>query len=813
MRNYFKIAFRNLYHKKGYTLLNVFGLTIGMTCCLLIFHYVSYERSFDKFLPNTSNLVRLRLDTYQKGQLAWKSATVYPAIGPTLKKEYPEVENFCRLHDAEVLLTNPQTNEKFHETKGYFADTAALDLLQVQLTEGSQITALNGPDKMVVSQRMAKKYFGAEPAVGKHLVVRDGQGVQTYEVTGVFKDYPANSHLILDYLISYATLAKISRLQGDMANATETSFGWYDFYTYLQLRPGTNKAAFELKLKAFTNKYINSDVYHRTNNVQSELHILPVTNIHLYSNYNQEAEVNGNGQMVSFLFLVALFIIGIAWINYITLATARSVERAKEVGVRKVLGAVRSGLVRQFMTESFLLNVIALLISLVVFFALLPAFDRFTGGNQLSGISLTAPYWLQFVLVFVSGTLLSGLYPAFVLSSFKPIKVLKGVFTHSSSGAALRKGLIVAQFSISVVLIAGTIIVYQQVNYMRRQQLGANINQTLVLEGAQSIRDSVFNSVFQPFKQDLLQQTGIKSITASSDVMGREIYWTSSAKRLDRPSEPSITLYHLGIDYDFIPSYQLQLVAGRNFSRQFQTDNRAVLLNEKAIQLFGFARSQDALNKTIVRGGDTMHILGVVSNFHQVGLQKPIDPMAFVLAANTRNFYSIKIATSDVQKSIASIQTIWNKYFPDDPFSYFFLNDAFNDQYNADALFGKVFGTFAGLAILIACFGVLGLSAYNVLQRTKEIGIRKILGATSQNLLILLSADFVRLIFIAFIIAIPVGWYVMHVWLQDFAYRIQVEWWVFLLAGCFALLIAFLTLSVHVLKAVSENPVKNLRSE
>lgn len=811
--NHLKIAIRNLARRKGYALLNIFGLMLGMTCCLLIFHYVSYERSYDDFHPKGKDIVRVRLDNYQKGVLAWKSATVYPAIAPNIKKDFPEVENFCRLIDAEALFTNPDNNTKFTETKGYYADNAFLEMFNLPLLKGNPRTALDAPDKMIISQSMAKKYFGSQDPIGKQLLRRDEGDPQSYVITGVFKDYPANSHLDIKYLVSYKTLSKIVTANGDTTNATETSFGWYDFYAYLQLKPGTDWRQLEAKLPAFTDRYINSQPWYKNNNNKSELHLIPMTDIHLYSNYNQEAEVNGSGQAVGFLLLVAVFIIGIAWVNYINLSTARSVERAREVGVRKVMGAARAHLMRQFMVESLMINLVALVLALVAFKTLLPAFDRFTGRDVVTSFALTPVYWWLFMGLFATGTLLSGLYPAFVLSGFQPVTVLKGAFKNTSGGHNLRRGLIIAQFIISVVLIAGTIIVYQQVSYMRRQELGFDMNQTLVLDGVGTVQDSLYAGVFQPFKTELLQQKDIKKVTASSNVMGNEIYWTSGVTRTDIPNQTAVTLYHLGIDYDFADAYNLKLLAGRNFSPDFSTDQKSVLLNEQAAKLLGYTTPAEALNGFVRRNRDTLKVAGIVSNFHHEGLQKQIQPMIFLLLPNARNFYSLKIESANVQRTIATVQSIWNKHFPAEPMDYFFLDESFNRQYKADMLFGKVFGTFAILAILIACFGLMGLSAYSVLQRTKEIGIRKVLGASGKGLLMLLSKDFLKLIMIALLLSIPVAWYIMHGWLQDYAYRINIKWWVFALAGLLALLIAFVTISLQVMKAVMEKPVKSLRTE
>jgi putative ABC transport system permease protein len=422
-------------------------------------------------------------------------------------------------------------------------------------------------------------------------------------------------------------------------------------------------------------------------------------------------------------------------------------------------------------------------------------------------------YWLGFAGLFVSGSFLCGIYPAFVLSGFRPVLVLKGAFKSSFSGIALRKGLIVAQFATSVVLIAGTIIVFQQVNYMRKQKLGVDISQTLVMDGANSIVDSIYQNTFQPFKNDLLKIADVKNVAVSSSVMGKEIYWTNGAQRIGVGNQGAVTLYNMGIDYDFIPAYGLELKTGRNFSKEYKTDEKAVLLNEKAVRLLGFEDIGKALNEYIYTGRDTAKIVGIVTDYHHQGLQKAIDPMIFRLRPNQRNAYSVKITTGNIQQTILAIEKIWNKHFPADPFNYYFLDESFDSQYKADRKFGKVFGLFSFLAILIACFGLLGLSAFNVLQRTKEIGVRKILGATVPNILFILSRDFLKLVFISFILAIPFTWWIMYNWLQDYAYRIDIQWWVFALAGLVALVIALATIIFQAMKAAVSNPAMSLRSE
>ena len=813
IRNYFKLALRNLFKRKGFTLLNVFGLAIGMTCCLLILQYVNYERGYDTFHQDVNRLARLRIDSYKEGKLLWKSATVYPAFGPTMKKDFPEIESFGRLHDAEALFTNEDRNIKFTEKKGYFADASILDLLTVSLVKGNAATALDAPEKMVLSESYARKYFGKEDPIGKILTMRGMGSPRSCEITGVFKDYPKNSHLMIDYLVSYQTLGKIIKEQGDTENSTETAWGWYDFYTYFKLRPGTSIEQVNAKLPAFCQQYIDSKRDPKTNR-KTEAYLMPVQDIHLQANYNQEAEVNGNGQAVSWLFLIAFFILAIAWTNYINLATARSLERAKEVGVRKVMGALRPQLIGQFMMESLLLNFSALLIAVLVSYFAMPFFSNFLEQPISFSFTNNSGFWLNMILVFIMGTVLSGLYPAFVMSGIKPIIVLKGVIPKATGGLSLRRFLIVSQFSASIALIVGTIIVYQQINYMRNQKLGVDIAQTLVIEGANSVQDSLFQYSFKPFKSDLMKLGNVEHVTSSSSVPGDEIYWTNGVRWARNP-KVNTTLYIMSMDYEFMPSYGIKLVAGRGFSEQFGEDQhrKNVMLNESSIKALGIESAQKALNEKVLVGDDTLNVIGVIADFHHESLKKTVNPMLIRIELDNGNFNSIKLKTEDISKSVADIQGIWRKYFPNDPFNYFFLDKHFDRQYKSDVLFGKVFGFFAMLAILVACLGLLGLSSYNVLQRTKEIGVRKVLGASVSSIVVLLSKDFLKLVLLASLIAFPIAWWAMHSWLQDFASRIQIQWWVFVLAGVLSLIVAIVTISFQSIKAALMNPVKSLKNE
>jgi len=823
-KNHLKIALRNILKRKRYSILNILGLAIGIACCLLIFQYVAYEKSYDRFQKNVDNIVRLRLDLHDQGKLTMQSATVFAGVAPLLKKDLPEVENYCRLIDTKiswqgsdpvqnnVVFTNEEKNIQALENKGYYADEGFVNMFSLKIIKGDKNTSLNGPNKIILSETLAKKYFGNDEAVGKQIRIHEGGHKYSYLITGVFKDYPINSHLSFDYLISYPTFVNMIKRLGPKGLDAETTLGWYDFYVYLQLHEGTDLKKFDGQLISFSDKYLNNE-YSKAHNNREDLYAMPLKDIHLYSHYNEEAGINGDAKSVSFLFLIAFLIIIIAWINYTNLATARSLERAKEVGIRKVLGALRKNLMLQFLTESFLLNLAAVIIAVILVFFLTPSFNHLIGSTSERSFYLPLPYLVGFICLFITGSFISGIYPAFVLSGFHPIAVLKGLFKNSNSGMFVRKGLIIGQFATSVILIAGTIIIYQQVNFMRNQKLGANISHTLILNGPSEKQDNTYINSYRAFKNEILGISGVKSITASSGVMGKEIYMTNGAFLVNSKDKNPVTVYTLYVDADFLSAYEMNFKAGRNFIGNDPADKKTVVLSEEAVKLLGISDPEKALNQMIYNYNDSLKITGVVSNYHQLGLSKSMLPVIFVQRPEINNYYSVKFQTANVQQVINSIQKKWKDYFSENPFSYYFLNDAYNAQYKADGQFGEVFGLFSFLAIIIACFGLLSLSAYNVLQRTKEIGIRKVLGAPVSNIIYLLSKDFILLVGIAIFIAVPVTWLIMNKWLHNYAYRISISWWVFFAAGITAIIIALITISIQAIKAAIANPVKSLRSE
>ncbi|WP_421829446.1 ABC transporter permease [Larkinella sp.] len=805
-KSYLKIAWRNFRNQRFFSLINLLGLSVGMAACLVIGLYVTFEKSYDNFHTDADRIYRIQLDAYQsEGKLAWRSATSFPAIAPTMKKDYPEVEDFTRLYDANNGVVS-FGDRHFRETNFFYADSNALSFFNIGLVKGDPKTALIGTRKVVLSESTARKYFGDTDPLNKTVKL----DTSSYLVTGVFKDYPKNSHLEIDLLFSYLT-------EPD----AQTSWGWYDFFSYVKLRPArngepTNPQQLEAKLPAMLMKY-NGEWYRRSGK-KNVLLLQPLRDIHLESHLNQEAEVNGDGQTVQFLVWVAFAILIIAWINYINLSTSRALDRAREVGIRKVVGALRSGLIRQFILESLLLNLLAFGLAIGLVWALLPSFNLLTGKPLDFSQFFTNGLWANGLLVFFTGTVLSSLYPAFVLSDYEPIAVLKGRFSQTTQGMGLRQTLIVVQFAASVALIIGTLTVYKQLRFMQKQALGFNKEQTLVLQ-APRVTDASFPTRSETFKQLLLQQNLAESATGSAYVPGIEILWTNSFRRKDENRENFSTMFLTSIDNDFLDSYQIGLVAGRNFNRSFGTDSMAVLLNETAVSTFGFQSAADALDKEIMSGNNPLKIIGVAKDFHQQGLKRVKDPMVFLSVyrrpdqLRNLNYYSLKVRTGNLPATIAAVERQFEQAFPGNPFEYFFLDEFFSQQYKSDQQFGTVFGLFAGLAIFIASLGLLGLISFTVARRTREIGIRKVLGSDVSAIVFLLTKDFIRLVLFSIVIAVPLAWYLMTGWLAGFAYRTSIGVGIIVVAGVMALAIAVLTVSFQSIKAAFMNPVTSLRSE
>lgn len=797
--NYIKIAWRNFSRDKGYTILNVLGLAIGMASSLLILQYINHEFSYDRFHDKGEQIYRVRFDFYKNGEQVFKCATAFPKVGPAMLDEFPEVQNYARLYlryGGGVVRYN---DISIHEENVFQADQSFFDVFSYRLLSGDRGSVLKEPNTAVISQEAAKKYFGDEDPVGKRIRFGNTEG---YEIRGVMES-PENSHLKFSFLLSYPTMVQIA------GESFENGWGWYDFYTYLLLEPGADIAALESKFPAFIEKHGGEGSSERTKFILQPLH-----DIHLYSDLIQEARVNGNGDSVYFLTVIAFFILVIAWVNYINLSTARAMERAKEVAIRKTVGAARLQLIRQFIAESFLMNLMAAVVAVVLLNVALPLFNDLAGKNLVIDLTTSAQPWFYLALMFVIGAFVSGAYPAFVLSAYTPARVLKGSMKGSRKGLVLRKVLVVVQFVASVGLIAGTLIVYQQLQFMQSRDLGIDVDQTLVVKGPQIIADdSLYTNDASTFRKELLGHSSISSVAASTEIPGNLIYWTNGARRLGEAPEKSTIMYMVGVDYNYLDGYNHQLLAGRGYSPEFTADESSVILNQKAVEVLGLKDPEAAIGERIRVGGDTLAVVGVVANYHQEGLRKNYDQIAFRLRPEARSYYSLKVNTEDLGQTMAFVREKYMQIFPDNPFDYFFLDTFFNNQYRSEQQFGKVFGFFASLAIFVASLGLFGLASFTASQRTKEIGIRKALGSTVSNIFLLLSKDFIRLVLIASVIAIPLIWLVMDQWLSSFAFRIHPGPGVFIVATCVSVVVAGITISYQAISAAMTNPAKVLKYE
>jgi len=820
VKNYLKVALRSILKNKVFSIINILGLALGAASFLLIVQYVHFERSYDRFHTDAERIYRVQLDQYLNNELMISSAENYPGVGPAMVAEIPGVQSYARLYNMgyknNVIITYedaPGEPVKFKHRKFLYADSSFLPMFGYEMVKGDAKTALAEPNTTVISERYAKMYFGEEDPIGKMLHLKDDDfNDELCKVTGVFKDLPGNTHLKFDVLYSYETLFS----RGDWAPGRyNETWQRKDMYTYVKLSPGLNPEEVESKLPELIEKY-SPDLAER--NRKDELALQPLTSIHLHSDLAEEPEANGDADNVLAMMLIAGFIIVIAWVNYINLSTAKAMERANEVGVRKAMGAFKKQLMRQFLMESSIVNLVSVLLSILIVFLALPLF------NNVSGLSFTmldfaSPLMGMAVLgLWFIGTLLSGLYPAFILSSFKPVTVLKGKLQSKSKGILLRKGLVIFQFIASVSLIAGTLIIYNQLDYMMNKDIGMNVDQVLVVErpGVAPRDRNEFRSVVDVFRNELSKDQNIKAVAASVTIPGKKREYKVGAKPYGASDDQTVTLRINSMDYNFIDVYEMKVLAGRMFSEEFTNDpDTSVILTQSAAEMLGYEKPEDAIGTTLEVPAYRWNpiVVGVVNDYHQESLQQAKDPIVFYCTEYGGEFYSMRLNTDELQTTIADVENAWIKAFPGNPFNYFFLDDYFNRQYANEQRFGDLFGVFSILAIVVGCLGLFGLSAYTAQQRTKEIGIRKVLGSSEGQIFFLLSKGFIFLVALSIIIAVPVTYYLMDQWLNTFAYKEPISGGVFLIAGLAVLAVALLTVSYQTVKAMKVNPVESLRYE
>lgn len=790
--NFLKITFRSLWRHKWFSLINISGLAIGLTAGFLILLYVGFELSYDSFHSKGDHIYRVVADIKTPSEVIKGNITPY-ALAPNLEPEFPEIESAVRVIETEALVRKDDL--KFTEDDLIAADADFFTTFDFNLLQGDKETALTTPFTAVISQSTARKYFREEDPLGKIFQFFD-EGYPV-EVTGVMEDIPVNSQIQAQIVLSSVTFTQ------NLYQGVDEQWGNYSPVTYILLAPNTDPGQLEAKFPAFVERKAGTEM--KEAQMFMTLFLEPFEEVYLHS--PRGGTVQGSINNVYIFGMVAIFILLIACINFINLTTARSVERAKEVGIRKVVGAQKKNLASQFIGESVVVCFIAAIFSVVLISLLLPYFNQMAGKTVAENIFSEPSYLLLLFVVAIGLGFISGIYPALVLSSFRPVSVLKGRFSAGKKGVLLRKGLVVAQFTISIILIIGTLVIYNQMQYMRTTDLGFDKEQIVVLRPNG-------NQAQEALEQAINQIPQVKSTAFGSTVPGGN---ASGAYSEIENKEGDLQIANINVyfvDFDYIPTFDIEVVAGRAFSRDFASDTtQAMLINESTAQLLGYSSPEDALGGRFRQWGREGQIVGVVKDFHFTSLQEEIKPLTMRIEPGRNSLLAVKIDTKNVPNTIASIEQEWNRLLPQQPFDYYFMDDFFDRQYRSEQRFGTLFLNFAILAIFISCLGLLGLASYSMLQRRREIGIRKIVGASVSGIVNLLSVEFLKLILIAFLIASPLAWLLMNQWLQDFAYRINISWWIFAVAGITAILIALFTISFQAIKAAIANPVKSLRTE
>lgn len=806
IKNYFKMAVRNLQKHKFYSFINIIGLSIGITCCLLITLFIIDELGYDKYHEKSARIYRVTMESNYGGNEFNMAVTPAP-MAAALINDYPEVEAVTRLSGSGTwLLKRKEGEENIIEDRVVFADSSVFDIFTIPFIEGNPATSLSKMNSLVLSESTAKKYFGDVSALNKTLILDNSE---TYTITGVYEDMPTNGHFHYDIILTMLNRSRSNSQQWTSNN----------FHTYVLLNAGTTGEEFRQKLPQLIEKYVGPQIMKYMNKSLEELaasgtrlnyHLQPLTDIHLYSQLGVELEANSDIKYIYIFSIIAIFLLVIACINFMNLSTARSANRAKEVGVRKVLGSFRSHLIKQFLMESTLLTVFSFIIAFLLASVTLPLF------NNLSGKSLFLPFgslsfWLICMFATLTIGLLSGTYPAFFLSAFKPVSVLKGKLAIGSKSGVIRSLLVIFQFSISIILVIGTFTIFKQLNFIQNKKLGFNKDQILLVENVWALGDQVTS-----FKTQTLSLASINNISISGylpvtnswrDDTG---FW-EHGKSID---ETSVSMQYWRVDHNYISTLGIEVANGRNFSLDFPSDSSAIIINERAAKLFGF---DDPIGQRVsTMGGDqneiSYTIVGVIENFHFQSMKENIDALCLVLG-NSNGHAIFKTNSDNITNTVAQIEEQWKSIAPDQPFNYSFLDQEFNDMYQAEQKIGTIFTTFAMLAIFIACMGLFALAAFTAEQRTKEIGVRKVLGASVKSIVFLLSKEFIKLISISFIVAAPLSWWGISTWLESYTYKTTIGIEVYLIAGLVAFLVAWLTMSYQSIKAAMSNPVESLRSE
>jgi putative ABC transport system permease protein len=817
-KNYLLVAYRNLIKHKVFSAINLLGLAIGMAACLTILQYVRFELSYDRFHEKSDRIFRVQHDRYIGRELQYQKAQTFIPTGEAMMNEYPEVANYTTMfrisNESDIVMTHLKDDGemlRFTEKEVYHAKGDFFDVFSLPIIEGNEEVKQLETKTAMISKSTANKYFGNESAIGK---VISHNYAENYRIVGVFEDIPTNAHMKFDFLFAWQEVTDQDS-GGDNEN-----WRWDGFYTYLLLTPDADISVLESKFPTFVEKFIAGKV---NNNLNSVFSLQALTAIHLNSNLLAEAESNNEAKIVYTLLAIAIFVMLIAWINFINLSISRSLERSKEVGVRKVIGSGRGQLIRQFLTESLVMNLLAFSVSCIFLYLLDPYISSFIGGQSTLSLFSNTDFLLGTVILVVIGSALAGMYPAFVTSSFKPILALKGNNSNHSKGSffSLKHSLIVFQFVISIALIASSIVAFRQLSLMKNSSLGIDIESTLVVNTQTTFgppgSDSLFTKRLTAFRDKLNANEKVQGITASHDIPGKEHLSLMPNFRHSKNPEDLVTLYFTRMDYDFIPTFGVSLVAGRNFIEG--VDNQySMILNKEAAQILGYENPKDAIGHEVNWGNRTLakaEIIGVV-DFRAVSYKESNYPIAYTSTFFPYRYVSIKfdeINGGNAKENVALIQKSWNAVFPDKPFEFFFLDDFFNSQYQADQKFGQLLGAFTLLAIVVAGLGLYGITLLTMAQRIKEVGVRKIMGASVSQLIVLLSKQFILLVLVAGVLSIPIIMFTMEKWLENYPYRIEISWWIYLLPIVLILAITCLTIGFQIIKASLINPAKLLKYE
>jgi putative ABC transport system permease protein len=797
-----------LKRNRTFSFINVFGLAAGLACCMLISSYLYSELNYDSYPVNAKRIYRVELHSNGSNAAA-DFPSVDVAVGEGIKNTFPGILATTRLTGRGPVFVKYNLKQ-FKEEKIALIDSNFFSLFSIPLVEGDAKTALTEPKSIVITRAFRQKYFGNSAAMGKMMTI----GNDLVKVTGVIDKVPDNSHFHADGFMSMATF---------VGPATKQTWSNVGYYTYLLLDKSADPKKLEASFPQLVAKYVVPETQHDMGVSLAEAQksigtflffLRPLTDIHLHAATKYEFEANGDIHYIYIFGALAFFILLLACINFTNLSTASAAKRAKEIGIRKVLGSAKDKLVSQFLVESVLLTFLAMVLALFLVYILLPYFNDLAGKQIPMDFFFSIPAVLSEMALALLVGLTAGIYPAFFLSSFKIIAVLKGNgATEPANKSALRSGLIVFQFAISTALIIATFIVYQQLHFMQNEKLGYDKSQVLVIDDTNTLGNNL-----DAFKQDLLNDNRVVNATVSDNIPGNtgnvggtEIYVKDISESKGTRTEIQCAIYWIG--HSYIPTFGMQLAKGRNFYPASPADSNAVIINEAAVRDLGFG-NVDPIGKTIIRSGrHHYNIVGVVKDFHYTSAKQKIAPLIMLASGVSKGRVIARIKTTDLHRLVGDIKSKWEAYGSGAPFSYFFLDDQFNNLYSAEERTGQIFTSFSVIAILIACLGLFGLAAFMIRQRVKEIGIRKVLGASATSITAMLSMEFLKLIIIASFISFPITWFAMNKWLQDFAYRTAIHWWVFLLAGAMALLVAALTISFESIKAALANPVKSLRSE